>query len=77
MVDIYNREDYQDWEDQNKPKCKLVGTDGNVFALAGRVSRVLKQSGQPEKAREFTTKLSQCKNYSEAIVLMGDYVEIQ
>lgn len=61
----------------NKPKCKLIGTDGNVFALAGQVSQALKKAGQPEKAKEFTEKLFQCQSYSEALVLMGDYVEIQ
>lgn len=61
----------------NKPKCKLVGTDGNVFALAGLVSRTLKRAGQREKAKEFTEKLFQCKSYDEALVLMDKYVEIQ
>ena len=60
-----------------KPKCKLVGTDGNVFALAGRVSSVLKKAGQREKAREFTNKLPECKSYDEALLLMSKYVEIQ
>ena len=60
-----------------KPKCKLIGTDGNVFALAGQVSKVLKNAGQPEKAKEFTEKLFQCGSYNEALVLMGNYVEIQ
>ena len=59
-----------------KPMVELIGTDSNVFALAGKVSRVLKKAGQPEQAKEFQIKLSQCKSYSEAIVLMGDYVEI-
>jgi len=59
-----------------KPKCKLVGTDGNVFALAGVVSRCLKKAGQPEKATEFTSKLFQCGSYDEALCLMGDYVDI-
>ena len=62
---------------ETKPKCKLVGTDGNVFSLAGRVSQALKKAGQPEKAKEFMAKLPQCKNYGEALVLINGYVEIQ
>ena len=61
---------------ETKPKCKLVGTDGNVFALAGKVTRALKDAGQSEKAKEFTEKLFKCRSYSEALVLMGDYVDI-
>ena len=61
---------------ERKPKCKLAGTDGNVFALAGKVSRTLREADQPEKAKEFTTQLFLCKSYSEAIVLMSKYVEV-
>ena len=61
----------------SKPKCKLVGTDGNVFALAGLVSRCLKKAGQPEKAKEFTGKLFSCGSYGEALQLMMEYVEVE
>ena len=30
----------------NKPKCKIVGEDGNAFAVMGRVKKALKSSGQ-------------------------------
>ena len=59
-----------------KPACKLVGTDGNVFALAGRVSKALKQAGQAEQAKEFQGKLFQCGSYDEALILMQEYVEV-
>jgi len=59
-----------------KPKCKLSGTDGNVFALSARVGTVLKHAGQPEKALEFYGKLHECKSYGEALVLMGKYVDV-
>ena len=41
--------------DFKKPKCKLIGTDDNVFALAGQVSRALKRAGYPDKVKEFRT----------------------
>ena len=59
-----------------KPHCELVGTDGNVFALAGRVMQALKKAGQKDKALEFNSKLFQCKSYDEALVLMQEYVEV-
>ena len=57
-------------------KVKLVGTDGNVFALGGKVSKALKQGGYPELASEFTTALFQCHSYDDALQLMMDYVEV-
>jgi hypothetical protein len=59
-----------------KPQVKLVGTDGNVFALAGIVSKALKAAGQREKASEFMTKLFACESYSAALFLMTEYVEV-
>ena len=58
-----------------KPYCKLIGTDGNVFALAGKVTSALKKAGYPDKAKEFSSKLCQCGSYDEALNLMQDYVE--
>ena len=61
---------------QKKPKCVLVGTDGNVFALAGRVNQALKEAGQHDKAKEFREKLPKCKSYDEALNLMCEYVDV-
>lgn len=60
-----------------KPTCKLVGTDGNVFALAGRVGRTLKDHGLRDEAKEFQRRLwSDCHSYADALCLMAEYVEI-
>jgi len=59
-----------------KPKCKLIGTDGNVFALAGLVVQCLKRAGSTEKATEFANRLIECESYNEALVLMQEYVEV-
>jgi hypothetical protein len=60
---------------ETKPKCKLAGTDGNVFALAGRVTTALKKAGQKDKADEFSKKLWECESYEAALQLMCEYVE--
>ncbi len=60
-----------------KPTCKLTGTDGNVFALAGLVSKALRQAGQSDKAKEFTAKLFKTGSYDEALTLMREYVEVE
>jgi hypothetical protein len=60
-----------------KPKVKLVGTDGNVFALAGKVTAALRLAGQEKEAKEFNEKLMwECTNYDAALQLMMKYVEV-
>ena len=58
-----------------KPKCRLVGTDGNAFAVIGNVSRALKTAGQPDKAREWQQKAMSCGSYDELLALVYTYVE--
>ena len=60
-----------------KPVCNLSDCDGNVFMLAGRVSKALKRAGLADKATEFQGKLSTCKSYDEALQLMIQYVEVE
>jgi len=63
--------------DIKKPKCKLVGTDGNVFAIIGNVSACLRRAGQAEKAQEFRTKAMQSASYGDVLSLCFDYVEVK
>ncbi len=61
-----------------KPECKLVGENGNIFNLMGIANRTLKNAGQPEKAKDMCKKItSQAKSYEEALVLISEYVEIE
>ena len=55
-------------------KVKLSGTDGNVFALAGKVSGALKKAGYTDLAKEFTSELFKQGSYADALNLMGEYV---
>lgn len=59
----------------NKPEVKLVGEDGNVFNIIGRVSRALKKAGQPDQAKEFQEKAFSAKSYDEVLQLLHDYVD--
>ena len=63
-------------KNNNKPKVKLVGEDGNVFNLIGICSRALKNAGQGDKAKEMSNKIFNCKSYSEALAIMMDYCEV-
>ena len=59
-----------------KPKCELIGTDGNVFALRGRAEKALIDVGRRDKVDEFSTRLFECESYDEALTLLHEYVEI-
>jgi uncharacterized protein HemY len=59
-----------------KPRCKLIGESGNVFAIIGNVSRTLKQAGQRDKAKEWVEQATSCHSYDEVLCLVMEYVEV-
>lgn len=60
-----------------KPKCQLVGQDGNIFNLIGIASRALKEAGMRDKAKEMVEKVTQAKSYDEALQVIMKYVEVE
>lgn len=61
----------------DKPTVQLTGEDGNVFSIIGRVSKALKNAGQPEKADEFRKKAMTSESYDAVLRLCMDYVEVE
>lgn len=59
-----------------KPKCPLIGQDGNVFNLIGIASKTLKRNGMPDKAKEMCERITSSESYVEALSIIGEYVEI-
>lgn len=60
-----------------KPKCALIGEDGNIFNLMGIASRTLKHNKMNEEAQEMCNKITtEAKSYDEALMIIGEYVEI-
>jgi hypothetical protein len=60
-----------------KPKCALIGEDGNIFNLMGIASRTLKNNGMREEATEMCNRItSEAKSYDEALMIIDEYVEI-
>lgn len=59
-----------------KPVCKLIGEDGNIFNLMGIASRVLKEVGKKEEAKEMIDRILNSKSYIEALAIISEYVEI-
>ena len=60
-----------------RPKMQLIGQDGNIFAVMGRASRLLKSSGQREKAKEMCDRVTASQSYSEALNIVSEYVETE
>ena len=60
-----------------RPKMKLVGRDGNIFAILGRASRLLKENGQPQLAKEMSSRVYQSGDYYKALNIISEYVETE
>ena len=60
-----------------KPKCKLIGEDGNIFNLMGIASKTLKRAGLEKEADEMIDRITSSKSYHEALAIIADYVEIE
>jgi hypothetical protein len=60
-----------------KPKCKLIGEDGNIFNLIGIASRELKRAGMHTEAKEMSEKCMRSGSYSEALSIIMEYVEVE
>jgi len=62
---------------KTKPKCKLLGENGNVFNIIGRVKKALKEAGMVIEAKQFTEKAFACDSYDKVLQLTMKYVEIE
>lgn len=60
-----------------KPKCKLIGEDGNIFNLMGIASRTLKKAGLREEAEEMIERMQNSGSYHEALGIIMEYVEVE
>ena len=60
-----------------RPKMQLIGQDGNIFAIMGRASRLLKDIGQRDKAKEMCDRVTASQSYPEALNIVSEYVETE
>ena len=58
-----------------KPSVKLVGEDGNVFAIMGRVTKALKRAGMADRAEEYLARVMNCRSYDDALMITLEYVD--
>ena len=61
--------------ERKKPKCKLVGSNGNIFVLLGIASHALKRSGMADEAKEMCDRVYSSGSYYEALGIITEYVD--
>jgi len=61
----------------DRPTCKLIGTDGNAFALIGVVKKCLVENGKDDQAERFAAEaMDECNSYDELLCLIMKYVDV-
>lgn len=63
-------------ETPEKPNCKLIGENSNIFNLMGIASKTLRQNNMTEQANEMCDRICASGSYDEALCIIGDYVNI-
>ena len=62
---------------QRKPKMQLIGEDGNIFAILGRASGLLKDAGMKAQSDEMFERVTACGDYYEALNIISEYVDTE
>ena len=55
---------------------KLIGKDGNAFAIMGAVTKALKKAGFPDEAKAYT-KEATAGDYDNLLRVTMEYVEVE
>lgn len=62
---------------REKPRCKLIGEDGNIFNLIAIASKTLRNNNMYKLAKEMENRIIKgSKSYEEALGVIEEYVEI-
>lgn len=62
---------------QQKPKMQLIGEDGNIFAILGRASGLLKDAGMKARSDEMFRRVTACGDYHKALSIISEYVDTE
>ena len=60
-----------------KPIVKLLGIDGNVFSVIGRVSKALTKAGLNNEREQFVASIESCLSYDEVLQLAFEYCDVE
>ena len=61
----------------SKPTVKLIGRDGNAFAIMGAVIKALKKSGAENEIIEEYKEEAMSGDYNHLLVTTMKYVEVE
>ena len=67
----------QETQKKERPKMNLFGEDGNICAIMGRASGLLKENGQDAEATEMIERVTSSGSYEEALGIISEYVETE
>lgn len=59
-----------------KPKCRLIGTDSNIFCLLSKVVETLRIAKQKDKIEQVKVAVTSSKSYDEALGAICQYVDV-
>ena len=63
-------------ETKRKPAVKLIGEDGNAFAIIGKCKRALRKAGMQEEAEAFV-KEATSGDYNGVLAAAMKYCEVE
>lgn len=74
--DVVDNDVRREGRNSIKPKCALIGKNGNIFNLMGIASRTLEENNMREKAKEMRDRITTSNSYDEALFIIQEYVEV-
>ena len=77
VVSVQSEESVKKPPVPKRPTMKLIGEDGNIFAILGRASRLLRENGQQEQAKEMTNRAFRSVDYYSALNIISEYVQTE
>ena len=70
------KQEEMNMKQKRKPKCPLIGSDGNVFNLIGLTQKSLIAVNEDKLAKEMQDRVYRSGSYAEALNIMQEYVEV-
>lgn len=62
-------------QEPSKPKCAIIGENGNIFNIMGIASKTLKRNDMAEESKEMCSRVMSSGSYEEALGIIMEYVE--
>lgn len=63
--------------ERSRPSVKLIGTDGNAFAVLGRVMRALREAGWSQEERDAFRAEATSGNYDYLLGTVMKYLDVE